>query len=621
MFTLLVEANGKKAERYDFDKEEVLIGRIPSGDIVLRSTNVSKQHARIVQRDGKFFIIDRKSTNGSYVNGKRVSAPQSLRNGDRLFIGDFHITFVLNAEELGITLPQPKGGVAADRSKSGRIKTSYGSDPTIGRTSTDIPGKSTPLSNNNPFASSNDEDTEPPPIPGMEAPEPLRLRVPEPSSAIAPPLHGARDFDPLGPGWTLPPLGIPAKAPALDMELSQKKGKKRTTKECRFELFSKAISQPQYNESFCNHVWTDNEKVVMETRDELLHFCEELFGETLDSSQSTDVVEKVSNELLGLGVLDRYLDDSEIEEILVNGPNQVLIVRNGRKENTGDVFSDETALQLALRRLLGQAKLDTSFAPTLPLLQVHLPNGLYVAAIRHPYCTTGTALRIIKPMKEQCTFDTLIEKGMLNAEMSDAIKTYLSEDKNLLICSKREAERNQFLGAVMNAIKTEERVVAINNGLCSSFEHDDYLAINLRPMGLSSQGMQTARRELVSIIPRMRGDRVFMRGVKPTNIMDILSMLNGGLSKTVLCGFGTDVHDALTRMEFMACMESSLETGMIKNLLGKNIDVVVVIKEFPDGSRKISEVAEIGFSEGDYRLEHKYVFEMENETEGNFKAL
>ena len=618
MFTLLVEANGKKAERYDFDKEEVLIGRIPSGDIVLRSTNVSKQHARIVQRDGKFFIIDRKSTNGSYVNGKRVSAPQSLRNGDRLFIGDFHLTFVLNAEELGITLPKPKvAAPATGRTRTMRVP-SQGIDPMMARTPTDIPGQPSGTPMDDPFAASRDEDTEPPPIPGMEAPEPLRLRVPEPPSTLTPPIHGARDFDPLGPGWTLPPLGIPAKAPALEMELSKKKGKKRTTKECRLELFAKAIDQPHYNESFFNHTWTDNDKVVTETRDELLHFAEELFGDTLDSSQSTDVVEKVTNELIGLGVIDRYLDDSEVEEILVNGPNQVLIVRDGRKENTGDVFSDETALQLALRRLLYQAKLDPSFAPTLPLLQVHLPNGLYVAAIREPYCTTGTALRIIKPTEEKCRFGTLNEKGVLNPEMSEAIQAYLAEKKNIFVCSKHETIRNRFLGAMLSAIKTEERIVAMNNGLCPAMDHDDYLAVNLRPLGLSNQGLETARRELVSIIPRLRADRVFMRGVNPSNIKDMLSMLNGGLMGAVLCGFGTGVRDALTRLEFMACIESSLERGLIQHLLGENIDVVIVLTELPDGSHKVSAIAEVCFAGGDYKVENKYVFD---EEDGSFKAL
>ncbi|RJO65815.1 MAG: FHA domain-containing protein [Myxococcales bacterium] len=93
MFSVILESDDLGSKVYDFDKDEICIGRLSSSDIQLKSNNVSKQHSRIVFREGKYFIIDRKSTNGTFVNGKRVTAPLSLKDGDKIYVGDFMMTF------------------------------------------------------------------------------------------------------------------------------------------------------------------------------------------------------------------------------------------------------------------------------------------------------------------------------------------------------------------------------------------------------------------------------------------------------------------------------------------------------------------------------------------------
>jgi len=94
-FSLILQTGESEPRELFFDKEEVTIGRLPNDDISLNKSNVSKQHARIVMREGKHFIIDRKSTNGTFVNGKRISAPVSLKTGDKIFVGDYSMTFLL----------------------------------------------------------------------------------------------------------------------------------------------------------------------------------------------------------------------------------------------------------------------------------------------------------------------------------------------------------------------------------------------------------------------------------------------------------------------------------------------------------------------------------------------
>ncbi|PJB40662.1 MAG: pilus assembly protein TadA, partial [Deltaproteobacteria bacterium CG_4_9_14_3_um_filter_63_12] len=92
MFHVTITEKGGPQTNSQFDKTEVTIGRVKGNDIVLPKGNVSKRHSRIVVKDGKFIIVDLKSTNGTYVNGRKISAPQVIKETDKVYIGDFILT-------------------------------------------------------------------------------------------------------------------------------------------------------------------------------------------------------------------------------------------------------------------------------------------------------------------------------------------------------------------------------------------------------------------------------------------------------------------------------------------------------------------------------------------------
>src|SRR5947207_10694946 len=89
MFTIIIQEKGGEQRRLVFDKPEITIGRVQGNDIVLPKGNVSKRHARIVLKDGKFIIVDLKSTNGTYVNGRKITSPLVVKESDKIYIGDF----------------------------------------------------------------------------------------------------------------------------------------------------------------------------------------------------------------------------------------------------------------------------------------------------------------------------------------------------------------------------------------------------------------------------------------------------------------------------------------------------------------------------------------------------
>src|SRR6516225_643471 len=92
MFAIVVNEKGGEQKRLEFDKPEVTIGRVQGNDIILPKGNVSKRHSRIVLKDGKFIIVDLKSTNGTYVNGRKITSPLVVKGSDKIYIGDFILT-------------------------------------------------------------------------------------------------------------------------------------------------------------------------------------------------------------------------------------------------------------------------------------------------------------------------------------------------------------------------------------------------------------------------------------------------------------------------------------------------------------------------------------------------
>src|SRR5580658_11294125 len=122
MFAILINEKGGEQKRLDFDKPEVTIGRVQGNDIVLPKGNVSKRHARIVLKDGKFIIVDLKSTNGTYVNGRKITSPLVVKSTDKIYIGDF----ILSIDEAG-------AGAGAGSADSAAPGSSGTSPPAAGR--------------------------------------------------------------------------------------------------------------------------------------------------------------------------------------------------------------------------------------------------------------------------------------------------------------------------------------------------------------------------------------------------------------------------------------------------------------------------------------------------------
>ncbi len=206
MFSIIISEKGGAERRETFDKNEINVGRVQGNDLMLPKGNVSKRHARIVLKDGKFIIVDLKSTNGTYVNGRKITSPLVVKDSDKIYIGDFIVGVDESAADgdgPSETTTSPPGG--------DRLVNQPPPDMRPPRPTEAQPMASLPIPMNN--AMNNMADP-PPPAP-VPAPRPGPPR-PAPAPRDLPPREApmARDADPPPgpppPGRTMPPIAAPS---------------------------------------------------------------------------------------------------------------------------------------------------------------------------------------------------------------------------------------------------------------------------------------------------------------------------------------------------------------------------------------------------------------------------
>src|ERR1700691_1759552 len=128
MFTIVISEKGGAERRETFEKSEISVGRVQGNDLMLPKGNVSKHHARILSRDGRFIVTDLKSTNGTYVNGRKIAQATIVREGDKIYIGDFILRIETSAAR-PVSHAPPEPQHAADDAPSDLQSVPPGQDP------------------------------------------------------------------------------------------------------------------------------------------------------------------------------------------------------------------------------------------------------------------------------------------------------------------------------------------------------------------------------------------------------------------------------------------------------------------------------------------------------------
>ena len=317
----------------------------------------------------------------------------------------------------------------------------------------------------------------------------------------------------------------------------------------------------------------------------------------LSVKQRTVVIQRIEDEVMGLGPLEPLLADNTISDILVNGAKSVYIERHGKLEKTNVTFNDDAHLLNTIDRIVSAVgrRIDESS----PMVDARLSDGSRVNAIIPPLAIDGPSVSIRRFAVELLSADDLISLGTISAEMSKVLEVIVKARLNVLISGGTGSGKTTTLNILSAFIPEDERVVTIEDSAELQLQQPHVVRLETRPPNIEGRGEVTSR-DLVRNSLRMRPERIIVGEVRGAEALDMLQAMNTGHDGSLTTIHANTPRDALGRIENMVSMTGiSFPIKALRAQIAAAINIVIQVSRMEDGSRKLVSIQEINGMEGD----------------------
>jgi len=316
----------------------------------------------------------------------------------------------------------------------------------------------------------------------------------------------------------------------------------------------------------------------------------------LNEQERKRLVDDLMEETLGVGPLAPLMADPAVTDILVNGPHQVYVERFGRLEPTEVRFRDSEHLLRIIQRIA--ARVGRHVDESSPMVDARLPDGSRVNATIPPVALDGPTLSVRRFGRHRLRRDDLLRLGMLSDAMKSFLQFAVVGRKNVLISGGTGAGKTTFLGAVAESIPAAERIVTIEDAAELVLDQRHVVRLETRPPNVEGRGRISAR-ELVINSLRMRPDRIIVGEVRGGEALDMLQAMNTGHDGSLTTIHANSPRDALARLETMVLMAGlDLPSRAIREQITSALQLIVHVKRYEDGVRRVQSIAEITGLEG-----------------------
>ncbi|MFR7642957.1 CpaF family protein [uncultured Eubacterium sp.] len=328
-----------------------------------------------------------------------------------------------------------------------------------------------------------------------------------------------------------------------------------------------------------------------------------------------DIVQRIYSSIRGLGLLDSILDDEDITEVMINGPEHVFIEKKGRLIELDEKFESQRRLEDIIQRIVGTAGREVNQAN--PICDTRLEDGSRVSVVLPPIALCGPTITIRKFSKEPMTIKKLIEYGSLTQDIANKLEMLVKAKYNIFVCGGTGSGKTTFLNALSNYIPEDERIITIEDSAELQIEGiNNLVSLETRNANASGAGEITIR-DLIKASLRMRPERIVVGEVRGGEALDMLQAMNTGHDGSLSTGHGNSTQDMLSRLETMVLQGADgLPLEAIRQQIGSALDIMIHLSRLRDKSRKTMEITEVvGYENGKIILNPLYVFEEdENST-------
>ena len=343
-----------------------------------------------------------------------------------------------------------------------------------------------------------------------------------------------------------------------------------------------------------------------------------LTGEGKRIPLSLSEKEKLRKELFfavrKLDVLQELVDDTQITEIMINGPEHIFIEKKGRLSRLEQKFESKEKLEDVIQQIVAACNRVVNEAS--PMVDARLENGARVNVVLSPVALNGPIVTIRRFPDKPIAMEDLLTFGSVTREVCGFLQKLVKAKYNIFISGGTGSGKTTFLNALSNYIPEDERIITIEDSAELQILNIPNL-VRMETRNANVEGCQEITiRDLINTSLRMRPDRIIVGEVRGGEAFDMMQCLNTGHDGSMSTGHANCSKDMLNRLENMILMGMDLPLNAIRQQIASGIDIIIHLGRLRDKSRKVLEIVEVlGFEAGEILLKPLYSFTETGEDE------
>jgi len=359
---------------------------------------------------------------------------------------------------------------------------------------------------------------------------------------------------------------------------------------------------------------TDSEKLKQIARTKISDISKKL-ELVIPRNVAIRLYKELCDDVAGLGILEDFLNDSSITEIMVNGCDSIFIERAGKILKTKASFPDEKRLKTVIDRIVSQVgrHIDESS----PVVDARLKDGSRVNAVIRPISLNGPVITIRKFLKNKLSADSLVLSGSVSKAMIEFLKVSVVLKKNIVISGGTGTGKTTVLNIVSSFIPKEERLITIEDSAELQLQQEHVVRLESRPKSTEGTGEITIRKLVVNAL-RMRPDRIIVGECRSGEALDMIQAMSTGHEGSLTTLHANSPHDAISRLVTMILMSGmDFPERSIISQIASAINIIVQLARYSDGSRKISSISAVNKQDdGTYEIKDVFKFNLEGFENG-----
>ena len=317
----------------------------------------------------------------------------------------------------------------------------------------------------------------------------------------------------------------------------------------------------------------------------------------LNREDRSQLNKELYDEVKGLGPLETLLQDDSVNDILVNGPQQIFVERNGKLEISDITFKDEKHLMRIIDKIVSAVgrRVDESN----PYVDARLADGSRFNAMVPPIAVDGSLVSIRKFKKDKLGIDDLVNFGAFTEEMAAYLQAAVSTRLNIIVSGGTGSGKTTTLNALSSFIDDAERILTIEDTAELQLQQTHVGRMESRPPNVEGKG-EVSPRDCLKNALRMRPDRIIVGETRGAEVIDMLQAMNTGHDGSMTTIHANSARDGISRLENMIAMAGiEMPIKAVRSQISSAVNLIVQASRLQDGSRRMTSITEITGMEGD----------------------